>query len=280
MDTRMPIVASVTDAARNMYGAFQLGFNRRGFYAPFYGAGRKGLSVGGLATAGGLAGVGAAAGAAAGALMADDPLTIGAGAAVGAGAGLAALPFAGLATRAVGAVGLPLMRGVGSAMFAAPPILGGIAKGMVAGAAGFNPVIGGNFLSRGIGSLGSPLRRHTQGLVGLGASMIRHDLDADNLSKIKLTNPISGAKLGWEAGNSKIGKALGAAHGAIFNGQTLIWGAAAVSSIAGVMGEYERIHMGRSDGQVTRLAPRTPYYQNNAGATGDLVFALNANRRG
>ena len=37
--------------------------------------------------------------------------------------------------------------------------------------------------------------------------------------------------------------------------------------------------MGQMTG-VTTMTPKVPAYADNAGATGDLVFALNANRRG
>ena len=57
-------------------------------------------------------------------------------------------------------------------------------------------------------------------------------------------------------------------------------GASVVNGVRGAWDDFNRNRMGTHDGQIRRAAPRTPSYSNNAGATGDLVFAMNANRRG
>ena len=57
-------------------------------------------------------------------------------------------------------------------------------------------------------------------------------------------------------------------------------GASVVNGVRGAWDDFNRNRMGTHDGQVRRATPRTPSYSNNAGATGDLVFAMNANRRG
>jgi hypothetical protein len=108
------------------------------------------------------------------------------------------------------------------------------------------------------------------------------------LESVKLTGPWSGlkagVKAGWEAGESIPGKLIkGGVHGAagsIINGKTVLWGASAIAGAAGAFNEMNKAHMGQMDGQITRPTPRVPAYDLNAGASGDLVFALNANRRG
>ena len=57
-------------------------------------------------------------------------------------------------------------------------------------------------------------------------------------------------------------------------------GASVVNGVRGAWDDFNRNRMGTHDGQIRRATPRTPSYSNNAGATGDLVFAMNANRRG
>lgn len=63
-------------------------------------------------------------------------------------------------------------------------------------------------------------------------------------------------------------------------GAGLVFGSAVVSGATEAFNDFNRNRMGQSDGQITRATPRTPSYANNAGATGDLVFAMNKNRRG
>lgn len=60
--------------------------------------------------------------------------------------------------------------------------------------------------------------------------------------------------------------------------------AGGVSLIGGVpqaTNKFNETTMGtQRDAHITPFAPKTPAYQNNGGATGDLVFALNQNRKG
>lgn len=62
------------------------------------------------------------------------------------------------------------------------------------------------------------------------------------------------------------------------------WGAIGVAGIAEgawkAKETFEASRMGQMDPYITTATPRIPSYQDNAGASGDLVFALNANRRG
>lgn len=296
---RLPIVSSGVDAGRNAYNAFNLGFNPQAFFgqgvqtyqdqralgrnpvsAGVMGVGKvagsslhgvvpgRGVSLGGMATVGGLAGVGAAAGAIIGSQMEGD--MIGTGAAVGAVAGLAALPAVGLAARA----GLASMRPIGMGMEATARALPGVAKGAVSVASG---MIGGparlspSLTTTGVGRMAemvaSPLKRYAGGIAGFGKSLVKFDEATSTLG-------------GRQSGNL-IGKATKTGGVKMTGlGHTLLWGSTVATAGASIFNAINKSHMGESDGQITRATPRPMSFQNNAGATGDLVFAMNANRRG
>lgn len=64
-------------------------------------------------------------------------------------------------------------------------------------------------------------------------------------------------------------------------GKIVAGGVALASGSKQAATKFNETTMGtQRDSQITPHAPRVPAYQNNGGATGDLVFALNANRRG
>lgn len=63
-------------------------------------------------------------------------------------------------------------------------------------------------------------------------------------------------------------------------GKTAVVGSALIGGTAEAFDQFNTNRMGQRDGMITRATPRTPSYANNAGATGDLVFAMNRNRRG
>lgn len=69
-----------------------------------------------------------------------------------------------------------------------------------------------------------------------------------------------------------------------FKIKPLGWGVIGAGALIGTAKEtysaVTNIRMGERDPYITRATPRIPSYVDNAGATGDLVFALNANRRG
>jgi hypothetical protein len=79
-------------------------------------------------------------------------------------------------------------------------------------------------------------------------------------------------KVGSEATLKPLAKTL-------INGRSVVVGAAAISGLTAGWQEYNKAHMGQIDPYMTKPTARTPYLD-NAGATGDLVFAMNANRRG
>lgn len=64
-------------------------------------------------------------------------------------------------------------------------------------------------------------------------------------------------------------------------GTTLAVGGSLVSGVPDAAKQWNNSKKGTNqDSQVTSVAPRTPAYSNNGGATGDLVFALNNLRHG
>lgn len=64
-------------------------------------------------------------------------------------------------------------------------------------------------------------------------------------------------------------------------GTAVAVGAGFASGVPGALTTYNKNRQGTNyDSQATSVAPRTPAYSNNAGATGDLVFALNNLRHG
>ena len=63
-------------------------------------------------------------------------------------------------------------------------------------------------------------------------------------------------------------------------GAAMILGSGLVNSTIEGFDEVQRNHMGRQSEGIYRATPVTPSYANNGGATGDLVFALNQNRKG
>lgn len=296
---RIPGLASGADAGRNIHNAFNLGFNPQSFFGAgvqsyqdqrrmgrnplvagtagvgkvagsmFYGiTPGRGISLGGMATAGGLAGLGAAAGAAIGSQMEGD--MVGVGAATGAVAGLAALPAVGAAAR----LGMASLAPIGSGMNAVAGALPGMAKGMASVASG---MIGGpsrlspSLATSGAGKIAemvaSPLRRYVGGIAGLGQSLVKFDTASTSLS--------------GSASNNLIGKATKTGGVKMTGlGHTLLWGSTIATAGATVFNAMNQAKMGQSDGQITRATPRPMSFQNNAGATGDLVFAMNANRRG
>lgn len=239
--------------AKSAGNAFTTGLNA--------GIGRK-LSVKGIGTMASLGVAGATIGASTAALASDgtvDPLS---GAVVGGAIGSAAVPAAGLAVGTIGSVGVGISK-------IAPGMAASIGKGAVAAspyAAAVATKIGSNAVSA-VWDVGSRLinwegERNGSGFFG----------------KVKFSDPISGIKAGWQ--NSKgLGKFGSATKGALVNGWTILGATSAVEGTKKAWNTVQRAHMGQMTG-VTSLTPQVPSYADNAGATGDLVFALNTNRHG
>ena len=272
---------SLGGALKSIGGAFGSGLN--------VGTGKFKLALGGAGIGAtlGMGAIGAAVGAGTSAFVPDsavDPMT---GAAVGGAVGAAALPAAGLAVGAVGTAA------------AAPFMVPGMAMGAMKGAAAASPYVAG---------MGVKAAENVASKIwGVGSRLVNWDENADAFSKVKFTGPISGVKSGWNSGRaftkefsraegfgnklkafaknpiensraaiSKSGKAAG---GIGLNAGVLIGGTALIEGTKKAWNTLETAKMGQMTG-VTTMTPQIPSYADNAGATGDLVFALNANRRG
>jgi hypothetical protein len=245
---------SLKHAAQNIGGAIGMGykagigqFSEIGKMLPNHIG-----SVGGLATLGGAAVAGAGVGGWYGSVS-NSGSSIGEGAAAGAAIGVAALPAVGLAA----SLGYHVANNLEKI-----------------GSAAINSTVS---LARGVGIAG----------VDVAAS-----LDSTN----RLMNPVGTYankvgkmfdKLvthtpGKEVWNAEKGIMESKGGGLKLSG----WGKAAVGIGAVAAGAYgakealETSHMGTMDGYVTTNTPRVPSYKDDGGASGDLVFALNANRRG
>lgn len=207
-----------------------------------------------------------------------DPI---AGAGVGAAVGAFGAPVFGLMTGAIGNIATAGYKAatsdVSKELFkkAASGAVGTVAPYALGGAAVLGADIGSKFYN-------------------LGSKMIRWDDSAETLSKVKFTSPVSGFKLGRQAkldslskvtdgkmrrfGNQALALKDGV-MGSLVNGYTVLGGAAVLEGVAGAWNKVEREKMGANMG-VVNMTPRVPSYSQNASATGDLVFALNQNRRG
>lgn len=214
--------------------------------------------IGGFGTIAAAGAIGAVAGA--GSTLATDgtvnPITA---AGVGGAIGLAAVPAA---TITAGAIG--------NAAIGTAKMIPGVAAEAGGMALAASPVV------LGLGAKAAT--RAGSSIWSIGKRMINWDETADAFDKVKFTGPISGAKAGWN--NSKgIKKITNGAVGAVINGKTLLGGAAVIEGTKKAWSTLQTAKMGQMTG-VQTLTPKVPSYENNAGATGDLVFALNANRRG
>lgn len=205
-----------------------------------------------------LGGIGATIGAGFASTMSGGTIDPGMAGVVGAGIGAAALPATGFA---VGALGTGLVE--------VAKTVPGIAK--MAGSALISPYTAG-FATQGAANVANKIW-------GVGSKLVDWDSTADALNKVKLTGPISGARSGWNKGTTKREKLGGAISGSVINAGTLLVGEALITGMKKGWNTLESAKMGRMTG-VVNMTPRTPSYANDAGATGDLVFAMNANRRG
>lgn len=198
--------------------------------------------------------------------------TVAALSAVGAGAGyLGGLAWGGNTpganygtTSAVGAAA-----GAGAGLIAGglavnPGLVAGAALGLAegAGAVGLGVAEGTGALAIGLGKGLTKIGAYgAQKYAGIGAGVgkgVNRFLLKDDLK-----NP-----------NNLLGKKLSGL------GATAVVGSALIGGAREAFNEFNTSHMGQRDGMITRATPRTPSYMDNAGATGDLVFAMNRNRRG
>lgn len=108
----------------------------------------------------------------------------------------------------------------------------------------------------------NPVARHVTAIDGMAKHFVKHTPRREVFDPKKNRMVTKGGfRLGW-LGWTTLG--LGAAIGGTKQTAQAI----------------DNARIGQRDPYITRATPRLPSYANNAGATGDLVFALNANRRG
>lgn len=241
--------SKLINAGSSIAGAIGTGLNA--------GLGR-GFKIGGVGTMATMAGLGAATGLGVSA-MTDGEVNPIASAGIGAVAGAVALPAAGFAAGAFG-----------NAAVGAAKMVPGIAAGVGQAALNASPFAAavGTQVATSVGS----------SIWNVGKRMINWNEAADAFEKIKFTNPLTGAQAGWK-NNKGIKKVTGAASGAVVNGVTMLGATSFIEGMKNAFNTVQKAKMGQMVG-IDTVAPRVPSYADNAGATGDLVFALNANRRG
>lgn len=266
---------SIGGTVKSVAGAFGSGLN--------IGTGKFKLAGAGIGATLGMGAVGAAIGAGTSAAISDgavDPIT---GATVGGAIGAAALPAAGFTVGAIGTAGV-----------ASAKMIPGIAMGAAKGAIASTPYVA------GVGVMAA--ENVASKIWGIGSKLINWNENAEGFDKVKFSGPITGIRSAWNSGKNfkslkdakgfigkskavaenagtLIGKTGRATGGAIINGKMLIGGTALIEGTKKAWSTLETAKMGQMTG-VTTMTPQTPSYSDNAGATGDLVFALNANRRG
>lgn len=237
------------DAGKNIGKAFSTGFHMPGDIASGnFKAMAEGLpnhfgSIGGLMTVGGGTLAGAAAGAGFSSLTdSGDPMK---GAAIGAAIGTATIPAIGLASAGVYGIGKAAINNSGAI---ASEVLGGIyGAGKIV-----DSVLGSKYVNKQLSSAGKVLGNMFE------YSPSRIVTDAAKKTIEEVPGKFKLKPLGWGMAGAGI----------------------AIKGTMGAVNEADRIHRGAVDNYVTSATPRIPSYANNAGATGDLVFALNNNRRG
>ena len=177
------------------------------------------------------------------------------GVAIGAGIGLAAggavSAVAGsmvYAPAKTASVIVGAAKGVGKASIIGAEAIGGAAwSGAKTAYRSAGPIAGaGNVLG------GAAVGKYGSTMAGIGKKLVTEDLRESNILKHKATK-------------------LGAG---------LIVGASVIGGMRGAFDELNAKRMGQMDTKTQRATPQVPAYDQNAGATGDLVFAMNANRRG
>ena len=174
----------------------------------------------------------------------------GAGAAVGAAVGAVSLPVAAAATY-----------GIGTAAIYGAKNLDKVGEGVFSAARGLRTA--GAALGAGAMHPYGPIARWGGAATKLLGNMVEYIPEKQVFNQSKNILEKTGGKfklkpLGWGV--------LGAG--------------AAVGAVGDMWSKSAEYHMGQIDNEMTRATPRLPSYMDNAGASGDLVFAMNANRRG
>lgn len=158
-------------------------------------------------------------------------------------------------------IGLGLAGAVGSGVIKAAPYVAQYTGEAAIGAA--------SFLINGYGPIGSPLKAAVKGTMKIGENMVN----------------VKGSHLQYNRYLGKLER-KGPSIGVTKFGAGVLAGFAGIQAVRGAYNAYMGSHMGKIDTQKTSLTPDfSPQeykvqHPDFAGATGDLVFALSANRHG
>lgn len=252
----IPGLGLITGPAKDIGKSFSYGFDVAGNVKH---DGIRGLFSGFHPHIGG-ATIGGVAGGYIGARFGEDGSDAATTAIGGAAIGGAILPAAGLA--GAGAYGL----GKGIWNNADKIVDGAVATGKWAGRAGLRSVVGPQFKGGKTAELGNrllnPIARHASFLNKV----------SENFVKIEPKRQV------YDAAKERMVTKGGVKLGAI--GWGVIGVGGAIGAVRGANQALNNSRMGMRDPYISTATPRTPSPYNNAGASGDLVFALNANRRG
>lgn len=299
---QMPGVASVGNAFGNLKGGFMFGLTGdASYYSPTKGGFRgtpfnfkrfandakdvgehagkltwnPQFSLGGMMTAGygaiGGAVSGAAIGAAGGALMGANPVTTAIGGAAIGGVALAAAPVAaGLAAR-----------GAGAALAATPKAFAAVGDGMIKGTALLGKAANSLLKSASIGLSYGTAEAFKYGRLagGLGGGL--------NAAAHTVLNPVSrGIGAIGTIAKAMVKKVPDNGTGAFIKnykfsgfGLSVMAAGSLLSGTKKAFNTFMEDKMGQRDGYISTSTPQIRL-MDDAGATGDLVFALNNNRRG
>lgn len=268
----IPVVQSFIDAGVNVGKAWNWGYDMNdnlkaeGIRGLSKGLPNKVGSVGGLMTVGGAAGIGVAAGATIGGMSTRTQEGALIGGAVGGAVGAAAIPALGYASN----IGMSAIKtGANKVMeTASDPV----ARGKMGSAikAGMTNV------TNGVMNTSAQYSALTQGSKRVLNPGSRYVGALDNLSKKMATYTPRIEQL--DAATNKLTTKGGLKLTGL--GKGILAAGAIAGATKDAIHEIDKSRMGTVDNYITRATPRTPSYSNDAGASGDLVFALNANRRG
>lgn len=281
---QMPGIASITNIGSNFKGAFMTGFTgsskytkdgtEHSYFAPNSGGFRGTIfntkvdeetgktywdpqnSVGGILSAGyGVVG-GGIAGAASGAVLSNflEGGNIVRGAATGAvvgGAALVAAPFA-IGAAARGTIGVlknsdKILAGLGTGYANAAKTLGSVVRGGATAAMGA-------MTKGGVAGVLNPVSRHIGAFTGIAGALVKRK-DGANADGI-----ISDYSLSW------LGKGV-------------VAGGVIIKGAKDALNTYMNDKRGQIDPYISSTTPQIRL-MDDAGASGDLVFALNNNRKG
>lgn len=186
---------------------------------------------------------------------------------------------------AIGTIGLPLL-GATAGLSAAGAITLGRNMGAIADTVGGAAISGFKYTGK-LGAAALQGVNISGGSTAFGQTAAR--LTSGALSPVRglmgMYETLASKAVEWSPGAIRYNKKTGAIRrGRPLRikplGHGILFGAAAIGGLNRARQTFETSRMGEVDRYITRATPRMPSYYDNAGASGDLVFALNQNRRG